>query len=445
VRVITNGTETPNENVTFFRQAAPLGAMPGLNVGGGNFSFGSAASQISMNHMEMKLVKGKPYSADVVNEHIQTLGDGNRIAQKSSSFIARDSEGRTRQVAAVQAFGPFAEAMKDMPKSIIIFDPVAGANYALNPSEKTATKIPVLNFNFADLKSRSQNGMLLNETKIIIQDGSGVTKTTTSTSGPGVKLISGGELTSKVTKKVQPNYPAVAKAARAQGAVLIKVVVNEKGEVITEDVIGGHPLLKEAALEAAKQWKFQPTEINGQPVKVQGTLTFNFTLKDDPANPAPTASEGENILRIIGPDGKPEDTHVIVRSVKNNWDVKNESLGKQMIEGVQCDGSKTVTTIPAGEVGNDNPILITTENWISSDLQVTVLRKFNDPRYGEDIYRLTNIRQVEPEKELFKVPSDYKIIEEAMQKMENIEILEGGADGKIQMKMRMKKNNEEKQ
>ena len=451
VRVITSGSETPNENVTFFKHATPLGAMPGMSVGGGNFSFGGAASQVRLNHMEIQSVKGKPYSADVVNEHIQTLGDGNRIAQKSSSFIARDSEGRTRQVAPMQTFGPFAEAMKDLPKSIMIFDVVAGAHYMLNPIDKIATKIPILNF--TDFKSVPQKGAVLNETRILISDGSGTTKTTSFTSEPGVKLVSGGELTSKVTKKVQPNYPAVAKAARAQGPVLIKVVVNEKGEVITEDVIGGHPLLKDAALEAAKQWKFQPTELNGQPVKVQGTLTFNFTLKDDPANPEPrkitvdvnqNAAEGKDVLRIIGTDGKPEDTPVFVRSVKNNWDVKSESLGKQIIEGVQCDGNKTVTTIPAGDVGNDNPIIITTENWIASDLQVSVLRKFNDPRYGEDIYRLTNIRQVEPDKDLFKVPADYKVIEEAMPKMDSIEILNDGADGSFKMGIKMKKN-EDKQ
>ena len=441
MQVITSGT--PNEPGTFFNQATPIGAMPGMNFGGGNFSFGGAASQIQM---ELKLVKGKPYSADIVSEHVQTLGDGNRISQKSSSSVARDSEGRTRQVAAVQAFGPFAEIIKDLPKTIMIFDPVAGANYALNPNEKTATKIPVLNFNIADLMSNGKQGTLLNETRIVVSDKSGVRKTTTLTPEPGVKLISGGELTSRVINKVQPIYPAVAKAARAQGAVLVKVVVNEKGEVITEDVIGGHPLLKDAALEAAKQWKFQPTEVNGQPVKVQGTLTFNFTLADDPTNPEPKkiiglefdpkTSEENNLLRVTGIDGKPDDTQIFFRTVKNNWDVNSESLGKQTIEGVVCDGRKTVTTIPAGEMGNDNPIKITSETWVAADLQVTVLRKFNDPRYGEDTYRMINIKQTEPDKELFKIPADYKIIEDTMPKMSTIEILEGGMDAPVQMKMK---------
>ncbi len=88
-----------------------------------------------------------------------------------------------------------------------------------------------------------------------------------------------------------------------------------------------------------------------------------------------------------------------------------ESLGQQTIEGVLCDGKRTTTTIPAGSIGNDQPINIVSEEWYSPELQVLVLTKQTDPRHGETIYRLTNINRSEPARTLFEVPADYTIQE----------------------------------
>jgi len=102
----------------------------------------------------------------------------------------------------------------------------------------------------------------------------------TPTPAPPKKLtVSGGVLQGKAVKKIQPPYPPIARAARASGAVQVQVTISEDGRVIEAAVIGGHPLLRDAALQAAKQWVFQPTELSGVPVKVQGILTFNFTLQ----------------------------------------------------------------------------------------------------------------------------------------------------------------------
>ena len=90
---------------------------------------------------------------------------------------------------------------------------------------------------------------------------------------------------------------------------------------------------------------------------------------------------------------------------------KTESLGKQVIEGVEAEGVRSVITIPEGRIGNDRPIEITSERWDSSDLQTVVLSKHNDPRFGETVYRLTNINRAEPAQTLFEVPADYKIEE----------------------------------
>lgn len=91
--------------------------------------------------------------------------------------------------------------------------------------------------------------------------------------------ISGGVLQGKAIAKVQPQYPPIAKAARASGSVQVQVLISEEGRVIDAQVLSGHPLLREAAMQAARQWKFTPTELTGVPVKVQGVLTFNFTLQ----------------------------------------------------------------------------------------------------------------------------------------------------------------------
>lgn len=88
--------------------------------------------------------------------------------------------------------------------------------------------------------------------------------------------VSGGVLQGSATRKVQPAYPAAARAAHATGAVQVQITVNEMGEVINAQVISGHPLFRDAALQAAKQWRFKPTRLSGKPVKTQGVLSFNF-------------------------------------------------------------------------------------------------------------------------------------------------------------------------
>lgn len=88
-----------------------------------------------------------------------------------------------------------------------------------------------------------------------------------------------------------------------------------------------------------------------------------------------------------------------------------ESLGKQTIEGVVADGTRTTVTIPAGEIGNEQPIQIVWEKWYSPELQTVVMSKHSDPFVGETVYRLTNILRGEPARTLFEVPADYTIKE----------------------------------
>jgi len=89
-----------------------------------------------------------------------------------------------------------------------------------------------------------------------------------------------------------------------------------------------------------------------------------------------------------------------------------ESLGKKMIEGIEAEGTRSVITIPVGRLGNDRPLEIVSERWLSPELQIVVESKHSDPRMGENTYRLTNIKRREPDASLFTVPSGYRVQED---------------------------------
>ena len=86
-----------------------------------------------------------------------------------------------------------------------------------------------------------------------------------------------------------------------------------------------------------------------------------------------------------------------------------EPLAARDIEGVRAEGARTTYTVPAGAIGNERPIVTTAERLFSPELQVVVLATTNDPRSGETIYRLTNIKRGEPPAELFRIPPDVRM------------------------------------
>jgi hypothetical protein len=90
----------------------------------------------------------------------------------------------------------------------------------------------------------------------------------------------------------------------------------------------------------------------------------------------------------------------------NSANVKTESLGRQTIEGVPADGTRTTLTIPAGQMGNEQPIQVVTERWYSPDLQTVLMTKHSDPRNGETVTHLQNVSRSEPSPTLFQVPAD---------------------------------------
>ena len=109
------------------------------------------------------------------------------------------------------------------------------------------------------------------------------------------------------------------------------------------------------------------------------------------------------------PPPAPPMTGVLRRSgpgVRNEH-INREDLGQRTIEGVTARGTRTTTVIPAGTIGNDQPIRIVSEEWFSPDLQVLLLTKHSDPRSGDTTYTLSGIIRAEPDRSLFDVPADY--------------------------------------
>ena len=243
-----------------------------------------------------KLVKGAPYSAQAVTETTQTLGDGNRIVNKSAASVYRDSEGRTRREQTLRAIGPFATA-GEPSQTIFINDPVAGVNYALDSRSMVARK--------------------------------------------------------KSPMKVEFKFEKTPDGGRPAGG-LPKTPGPERIEVHSDVFYTGAP---------------QP----------------------------PPGAEGSGM--VMEWHGGAEKSG------------KTESLGKQTIEGVEAEGTRNVTTIAAGAIGNERPIEIVFERWYSPDLQTVVMTRHTDPRFGETTYRLTNISRDEPARSLFEVPAGYTVKE----------------------------------
>lgn len=248
------------------------------------------------------VVKNSPFSAEAVNESIQTLSDGNKITRSYTTRMYRDSEGRFRREGGSSAgsfgnvvtFGNAVPAL-GLQDTVSIFDPVSNQRYIINPSDKTVRRMPTI---------------------------AGIAE--------GAVIVNGQSLSHAVKTRIE------ADVAKQTSHVVVLPSVN-------------------------------------------GTA----------------AAGGTAITTTTG-----------------TWAGKGEPLGTRSFDGVEAEGTRTVTTIPAGSIGNERDIEIVYERWYSKDLQLIVYSRHSDPRFGEQIYRLTNINRSEPDRSLFTPPADYKVVAE---------------------------------
>jgi hypothetical protein len=107
----------------------------------------------------------------------------------------------------------------------------------------------------------------------------------------------------------------------------------------------------------------------------------------------------------------------LLRTTGEAFTMDTGPLEHKTIEGIAVDGHRNSTLIPAGKIGNEQPIKITSEEWTSPELNVLVLTHHSDPRMGDSSYRLINIIRAEPDRSLFMVPPDYTVKETGIKKM----------------------------
>jgi hypothetical protein len=253
-----------------------------------------------------EIVKNAPYTGEAITESVQVLPDGNRIVRKSTTLLARDTAGRTRQ-----------ERKDGSRAGVYIYDPMDGRSIVLNERTRTAIPIP----------------------------------RAPSPPEPPVP-------------PAPPATPAVP-APPAAGAN----IEGQPGRVIVR---------RNRNAEGGKD-----ENVHIEVMRVG---------RGDPDGAMPPPVPLPPLTLPILPRGKGE--------------VK--SLGTREFEGIKADGTMTTHTIPAGQIGNEKPIVISSERWFSPDLFIVVYAKTSDPRAGETIYRVTNVRRGEPSADLFKVPPDYR-------------------------------------
>jgi hypothetical protein len=112
------------------------------------------------------------------------------------------------------------------------------------------------------------------------------------------------------------------------------------------------------------------------------------------------------------PAGEPQNALFIRRSLLTApQQAQVEQLGKRIVEGVEAEGTRSTSTIPAGQIGNELPIAIVSERWFATELKVLMMSRQSDPRFGETTYRLTNVVRAEPPADLFQIPPDFKVVE----------------------------------
>lgn len=138
-----------------------------------------------------------------------------------------------------------------------------------------------------------------------------------------VKTISGGVVNGKATFLAVPSFPAAAKAVKASGTVNVQVTIDEEGNVIAAEAVSGHPLLRAASVKAARESKFNPTILNGQPVKVNGVIVYNFNAEIATdwfqVGMLLSALEKSPTLRFFEPD-------VIARMLPPDWSAEKQQV-----------------------------------------------------------------------------------------------------------------------
>jgi len=134
------------------------------------------------------------------------------------------------------------------------------------------------------------------------------------------KAIFAGQLNGKAKSLPEPQYPAAARAVRASGTVNVQVTIDENGNVISAMAVSGHPLLRQSSEQAARQAKFSPILLSGQPVKVTGVIIYNFVNPIDWLFVGKTLGDAEIEIEEIS------DLKSVTNNLSYSFPVESESI-----------------------------------------------------------------------------------------------------------------------
>lgn len=318
------------------------------------------AKTIAEWHSAQGAVKNAPFSADEENESVQTLADGNRIVRKSTGKIYRNSDGRVRREIKGGQGGMFGSTFM-FGDGVSIAHPDMGHKYLLDDAMKTVKIV------------RTEDG------KVTINGKPA------APGDPDVKIV---EKITKVTSDGKNTTEAVV-VENNNGVVTRRPMTDEEKAKIKEKMKSAKPgdSLKEIVIDS------DVVTINGGSGGVGSGVGGQ--------------NAGTVIARSVGGQSVGGFTFTTDSS---KYDAKTEELGTRDFEGVPATGTRKITTIPVGAIGNERPIEIVYERWYSKELGMTVYSKNIDPRFGEQTYRLLNISRSEPDPSLFTVPQGYKTI-----------------------------------
>jgi len=315
-----------------------------------------------------KVVKGAPFSAEVVTENRQALADGNVISRKTTGRFYRDGEGRTRDE---------TDSRDGKARSIVISDPAAQQRTVLVPDAKRA----IVTKGIPTSHTSSKQVVKVDGTEVRVEDGR------VSVNG---KVVSDGRVELK------------AKSGRDVRVENGRVFIDGK-EVNAGEGGGTRVIVRREDVDGV------PTEVvNVQAVRI-GEDRHAPLAPTPPAPPAPPVPGVAPVAPLPPLPPLPGLDVMRFESTARLGKGVNADLGKKDIDGVRAEGKSTTWTIPAGQIGNAKPINVVSETWYSPELQVTVYSRYSDPRTGEAIYRLAGIKRAEPAADLFRVPAGYEV------------------------------------
>ncbi|HEV3467811.1 MAG TPA: TonB family protein [Pyrinomonadaceae bacterium] len=172
-------------------------------------------------------------------------------------------------------------ALRDLGRIDAYLDRVASILRAQPPKKDLAAADRVKNYLCPLLGAKeSEAAKKVREVMFMLREPEKAAARDRAAAGDATKVpVSGEVLNGRAVRRVAPDYPPAARAQRVSGAVVVDVTVSEEGKVLEAEAVCGHPLLRGAAVDAARAWRFSPTLLDGKPVKVTGTVTINFVMQ----------------------------------------------------------------------------------------------------------------------------------------------------------------------